>query len=222
MLVSDGIPADRIDTVHDGVNVDRIAREPIIDAHAAFRLPHGAPLIGNVAALVAHKGQRHLVAAAGRVVREVPDARFVIVGEGELRDQLERQIRDLGLERHVFLAGFRSDVIGLQKSFDLFVMSSVTEGLGSSMLDAMACGTPIVATRAGGIPEAIDDEVHGLLVSPHDDDALAQAIVRLLKDKVLRQQLAAAAHQRVIEDFSVEKMVAKTLAVYEQRLSARA
>jgi glycosyltransferase involved in cell wall biosynthesis len=221
MLVSDGIPADRIETVHDGVDVDRIAREPPIDAHAAFWLPHGAPLVGNVAALVAHKGQRHLIAAAARVVREVPDARFVIVGEGELREQLERQIRDLGLERHVTLAGFRSDVIGLQKSFDLFVMSSVTEGLGSSMLDAMACGTPVVATRAGGIPEAIDDGVQGLLVPPHDDEALAHAIVRLLQDEALRRQLAAAARQRVLDEFSVDRMVAKTLEVYEKRLAAR-
>ena len=221
MLESDGIPADRIETVHDGVNMDRLAREPRVDAHAAFWLPHGAPLVGNVAALVAHKGQRHLVAAAARVVRDVPDARFVIVGEGELREPLERQIRDLGLERHVLLAGFRTDVIGLQKSFDLFVMSSVTEGLGSAMLDAMACGTPVVATRAGGIPEAIEDGVHGLLVPPHDDEALAQAIVRLLKDEPLRRQLAAAAEERVRREFSVERMVAKTLEVYQRRLAAR-
>ena len=138
-----------------------------------------------------------------------------------MREPLERQIRDLGLERHVLLAGFRTDVIGLQKSFDLFVMSSVTEGLGSAMLDAMACGTPVVATRAGGIPEAIEDGVHGLLVPPHDDEALAQAIVRLLKDEPLRRQLAAAAEERVRREFSVERMVAKTLEVYQRRLAAR-
>ena len=82
--------------MHDGVNVSVIDKQPAVDAHAEFWLPHGAPLVGNVAALAAHKGQKHLVAAAKLVVRDVPDARFLIVGEGELRDTLERQIKHLG------------------------------------------------------------------------------------------------------------------------------
>lgn len=219
MLVDDGIEADRIETVHDGVNVSYIGKQPAIDLHATFWLPHGAPVVGNVAALVAHKGQRHLVAAASRVVREVPDARFLIVGDGELRETLERQIRSLGLERHVLLAGFRADVIGLQKKFDVFAMSSVTEGLGSAMLEAMACGTPVVATRAGGIPEAIDDGESGLLVPPHDDEALADAIVTLLRDGELRRRIGATGRQRVMEEFSVDRMVDRTLAVYQTRLA---
>ena len=150
-------------------------------------MPHGAPVVGNVAALVPHKGQKHLVAAAAKVHREEPDARVLIVGEGELREPLERQIKDLGLERHVYLAGFRSDALGLMKSFDLFAMSSITEGLGSAMLEAMACRRAIVATRAGGIPEVVVDGQTGLLVPPHDDGALAAAIVRLLRDPSLRQ-----------------------------------
>src|SRR5262245_29626122 len=120
MLAGDGIPVDRIETVHDGVDVEYIDRQPAIDVHATFWLPHGAPVVGNVAALVPHKGQRHLVAAAVRVVREMPDVRFLIVGEGELREALEKQVRTSGLERHVVLAGFRTDVIGLQKKFTLF------------------------------------------------------------------------------------------------------
>jgi glycosyltransferase involved in cell wall biosynthesis len=219
MLASDGIPADRIVTVHDGVNLGAIDRQPAVDAHAAFWLPHGAPIVGNVAALVGHKGQRHLIAAARIVVRSVPDARFLILGEGELRAPLERQVRELGLERHVFLPGFRTDAVGLQKSFDVFAMSSITEGLGSAMLDAMACGTPVVATRAGGIPEAIVDGQHGLLVPPHDAAALADAIVRLLKDDALRDRLAAAGRQRIVDEFSVDQMVRRTVAAYELGLS---
>jgi glycosyltransferase involved in cell wall biosynthesis len=222
MLVEDGIPADRVETVHDGVNVSYIDKQPAIDLHATFWLPHGAPVVGNVAALVAHKGQRHLVAAASRVIREIPDARFLIVGEGELRETLERQIRGLGLERHVLLVGFRTDVIGLQKKFDVFAMSSVTEGLGSAMLDAMACGVPVVATRAGGIPEAIDDGVTGVLVPLHDDDALAEALVKLLRDPALRQRLGAAGRARVADEFSVDRMVARTLDVYRARLEKQA
>ena len=90
----------------------------------------------------------------------MPDARFVIAGEGELRPSLERQIKEQHLEKHVFLAGFRPDVLSVHKAFDIFVMSSVTEGLGTSLLDAMACGKPIVATTAGGMPEVVTDGTH--------------------------------------------------------------
>jgi glycosyltransferase involved in cell wall biosynthesis len=221
MLERDGIPKDRIVVVHEGVNVSRIDKIPVVDAHAAFFLPHNAPLVGNVAALVPHKGQRHLVAAAARVVREVPDARFVILGEGELRESLERQIKDLGLERHVVLGGFRNDIIGLIKSFDLFVMSSITEGLGTSILDAMACAKAVVGTRTGGIPEAVRDNETGLLVPPHDEAALAAAIVRVLKDPALRARLASSGRQRAAEYFGVERMVAETVTVYERRLAVR-
>ena len=218
MLEQDGIAPDRIVTVHDGVNLGAVDKQPALDAHAAFWLPRGAPIVGNVAALVGHKGQRHLVAAAAQVVREVPDARFLILGEGELRTPLERQVRELGLDRHVLLPGFRPDAIGLQKSFDVFAMSSVTEGLGSAMLDAMACGTPVVATRAGGIPEAVTDGQEGLLVPPEDPRALAGAIVRLLRDADLRRRLGAAGRARVAAEFSVETMVGRTLAAYERLL----
>jgi glycosyltransferase involved in cell wall biosynthesis len=221
ILVEDGVPAERIEVVHDGVNISTIDKIAAQDAHKAFWLPHGAPIVGNVAALVPHKGQKYLVEAASLVVREVPDARFVILGEGELRVTLEHQIKALGLERHVFLPGFHSDVLAVQKSFDVFVMSSVTEGLGSSMLDAMACGTPVVATRAGGIPEAITHDRTGLLVQPRRADQLAAAIVQLLRDPALRARLGAAGRTHVEAEFSVDRMVEGTLQVYESRLGGR-
>jgi glycosyltransferase involved in cell wall biosynthesis len=218
VLVADGVPAERIEVVHDGVNVAAIDKQPLVDAHASFWLPHGAPVVANVAALAAHKGQRYLVAAAARVVRELPDTRFLIIGEGELREALERQIRDLGLDRHVLLTGFRTDVVGLLKSIDVFAMSSVTEGLGSAILEAMACGRPVVATLAGGIPEAVADNVTGLLVPPQDDAAFAEAVVRLLKDGALRARFGEAGRARVLDAFSVERLVAGTTAVYERWL----
>jgi glycosyltransferase involved in cell wall biosynthesis len=218
MLEQDGVAADRIDVVHDGVNVSYIDKQPVVDAHAAFWLPHGAPVVGNVAALAPHKGQKHLVAAAARVVREVPDARFLIVGDGELRAALEKQIKDLALDRHVTLAGFRPDALGLIKSFDVFAMSSITEGLGSAVLEAMACRRPVVATRAGGIPEVVAHETTGLLVPPHDEVALAAAIVRLLRDRGLAGRLAEAGRARVESAFSVDRMVDATRAVYTARL----
>jgi glycosyltransferase involved in cell wall biosynthesis len=220
MLEDDGIPRDKITVVHDGVNTSAIDKTPEADARAAFWLAKGAPLVGNVAALAAHKGQKHLVAAAAKVVREIPDARFVILGEGELRAALEKQIKDLGLERHVVLGGFRSDAVALMKSFDIFAMSSVTEGLGSVILEAMACRRAVVASRAGGIPEAVVGGETGLLVPPADDSALAAGIVKLLKDAPLRERLGAAGRARVDAEFSVAKMVEDTLRVYNSQLTS--
>ena len=218
ILEDDGIPKSKIEVVHDGVNISAIDHQPLVDAHGAFWLPKGALLVGNVAALADHKGQRFLVAAAKRVVRALPDTRFLIVGEGELRAALERQIHDLGLERHVTLTGFRGDALGLMKSFDEFAMSSPTEGLGSAVLEAMACSRAVVATRAGGIPEAVLDGQTGLLVPPHDEEALAAALLNVLRDSDKRQQFGQAGRERVSYEFSVEQLIAGTIDVYERRL----
>lgn len=220
ILTNDGIEDERIEVVHDGVAIPYLDKQAVVDAHGAFWLPAGAPVIGNVAALAAHKGQKYLVAAAARVVRELPDARFLIVGDGELKESLQRQIKDLGLERHVLLTGFRPDVPGLMKSLDLFVMSSLTEGLGSAILEAMACRRAVVGTRTGGIPEAVEDGVTGLLVPPRDDGSLAAAIIRLLTDDGLRQSFGEAGRARVEREFSVDRLVAGTAAVYERRCAA--
>jgi len=216
MVIGDGIPAARAVTIHEGIDLGRVAAAPAANLHADLWLPHQAPIVGNVAALVPHKGHRHLIEAAAIVTRKIPDARFVIAGEGELRAVLERQIKDHRLEKHVFLAGFRPDILSVHKAFDIFVMSSVTEGLGTSLLDAMACGKPIVATRAGGMPEVVIDGQTGLLVPPRDHEAMADAIVILLRDDALRRRLGAAGDVRVRERFSVDRMVQDTLAVYQR------
>jgi glycosyltransferase involved in cell wall biosynthesis len=216
MLVADGVPAERTVTVHEGIDVDHVLAAPPVNVHEALWLPHHAPVVGNVAALVPHKGQRYLVDAAHLVVQEIPDARFVIFGEGELREHLEKQVRDHHLEKHVLLPGFRTDVLGCIKGFDLFAMSSVTEGLGTSLLDAMACSRAIVATRAGGIPEIVEDGVNGLLVPPRDAHALAQAIVRALKDQDLRQRMGKAGFDLVNARFTVDRMVEQTASVYQR------
>ena len=214
ILLHDGVEADRAVTVHEGIDVEHVVAADPVNVHETFWLPHQAPVVGNVAALVPHKGQRYLIEAAHLVVQEIPDARFVILGEGELREQLERQVHDHHLEKHVLLPGFRTDVLGCIKGFDLFVMSSVTEGLGTSLLDAMACSRPIVATTAGGIPEVVEDGVNGLLVPPRDARALADAIIRALRDASLRQRFGTDGLARVKARFTVERMVEQTAAVY--------
>jgi glycosyltransferase involved in cell wall biosynthesis len=218
MLIADGVSEDRLVTVNEGIDLERVAAAPPANLHEELWLPHHAPLVGNAAALVPHKGQRHLVEAARLVGRTVPDARFVIAGEGELRSALERQIKEHRLEKHVLLLGFRPDVLSLHKAFDIFVMSSVTEGLGTSLLDAMACGKPVVATTAGGIPEVVRHHETGFLVPPRDPAAMARAIVMLLRDAALRLRMGEAGRTFVCERFSAERMVRDTLRVYESVL----
>ncbi|HKB11711.1 MAG TPA: glycosyltransferase [Vicinamibacterales bacterium] len=216
MLIADGVPPERTITVHEGIDVEHVMAAPPLNLHEALFLPHGAPVVGNVAALVPHKGQRYLIEAAHLVVQQIPDARFVILGEGELREHLERQVHEHHLEKHVLLPGFRTDVLSCIRSFDLFVMSSISEGLGTSLLDAMAASRPIVATEAGGIPEIVENGFNGLLVPARDAHALAAAIVRALGDAALRDRLGAAGFARVNERFTVDHMVAATAAAYER------
>jgi len=216
MLVEDGIPRARVAVVHDGIDVEKVALVPSADLHQEFWFPRGAPVAVNVAALVPHKGQKFLLEAMARVRRSVADAQLVVFGEGELRAALEQQVRDLGLDKHVVLAGFRDDVLALTKSADLFVMSSVTEGLGSTLLDAMAMGLAVAGTTAGGIPEAVEHGVTGVLVAPGDSAALGDAIVRLLQDAPVRRQMGEAGRDKVAREFGVDRLVEGTLDVYRR------
>ena len=220
-LVTDRIPRARITIVHEGVDVERLARLPPVDVHAEFYLPHGAPVVVNVAALAPHKGQHHLIDAAALVVRDVPDARFVIVGDGELREAMEKHVKDKHLERHVFLAGFRVDALELTKACDVFALSSINEGLSMALIDAMAMSKAVVATTAGGIPKVMVDGETGYLVPPRDHRAMADRLVYLLKHPAARRNMGQAAYARVRDNFSEDRMIDETVAVYEQRAGRR-
>ena len=221
MLVDDGVPAERTTIVYEGIDLGHVTAAPSLDIHKEFSLPDGAPIVGNVAALVPHKGQRYLVDAAALVLQHIPDARFLIVGSGELELSLQHQIKQRYLERHVILTGFRPDILSLHKGFDLFVMSSVTEGLGTSALDAMACGRAVIATRTGGLSEVVDHDETGLLVPVSDPKALADAIVRLLTDPTLRERYGRASVERAYQQFSADRMVDETAAVYTDLVDRR-
>ena len=214
MLLQGGVPPDRAVTVHEGIDVERVVGVEPMNVREEYWFPPHSLIVGNVAALVPHKGQRFLIDAAAIVVREMPEVRFLVLGEGELHASLEHEIRHLHLSQHVVLAGFRADVLGVLKGLDLFVLSSVTEGLGTSLLDAMAAGRPIVATRAGGIPEVVLHGETGLLVPPRDAAALAAAILEMLRDPARRRRFAEAGLARVRERFSADRMVDQTLGVY--------
>lgn len=217
-LAADGIRPQTIRIVHEGVDVERVVHAPRGNVHAALYLPTRSPVVGNVGALVPQKGQHHLIDAAALVVQQVPDVRVVILGDGELRAALEEHLRHRHLERHVFLAGFRPDVVELIKDFDVFALSSLQEGMCTSLVDAMAASKPAVASAVGGVPEVLADGETGFLVPPKDDRALADAIVRLLKDEGLRNRMGIAALARARRLFTVERMVQETVNAYRRLL----
>ena len=219
-LVTDRIPASKIEIVHEGVDVERIVALPHGNLHAALFLPTHAPVVGAIGALVAQKAHQTLIDAAAAVVKQVSDVRFVILGEGELRPQLEKQIKHLHLERHVFLAGFRADVLELLKDVDVFALSSTHEGMCTSLVDAMAAEKPAVATAVGGVPEVLADGETGYLVPPRDVAALATRIVQLLKDQALRARMGRAGLARARRLFTVERMVEETAAAYDRTTAA--
>jgi glycosyltransferase involved in cell wall biosynthesis len=214
VMEADGFPRERLSLVYEGVP-DRGPAAGGGEALRALGIPEGAPVVGNVAALTGHKDHATLLDAAAIVLRRRPDARFVIVGEGPRRRELEARAREGGLEGRVVFAGFRTDVDRLLPAFDLFCLSSRLEGLGTSLLDAMAFGLPIVATAAGGIPEAVEDGVTGLVVPVRDPGALAHGLLGLLEDPERRRRLGDAGRRRFRDRFTADRMVEETLRVYE-------
>jgi glycosyltransferase involved in cell wall biosynthesis len=214
-LEADGVPPDRIRVVHEGVP-DRPAGEGGGRLLEELGVPPGAPVVGNVAALTGHKDHGTLLEAAARVKPRRPEARFVIVGDGELRGELAEKARALGVPDTVLFTGFRDDLDRLIPAFTVFCLSSHMEGLGTSLLDAMAFSRPIVATAAGGIPEVVEDGVTGRVVPPRDPAALADALVDLLGDAALREAMGAAGRRRFEQQFTADRMVDQTLAVYAE------
>lgn len=186
-----------------GIDLERFARgKPAFEGR----------IVGNVARLAEQKGQRDLIACAPRVLERHPDVRFVVAGDGELRGELERLAEPFG-DRFAFL-GARDDVPDLLASFDVFAFPSRFEGLCLAVIEAQASGVPVVATPVGGIRETVVDGDTGWLVPPRDVDALAERISWCLDRPDEARRVAEEARRRVRERFSVERMVAETLALY--------
>jgi L-malate glycosyltransferase len=210
-----GVPPERLRLVYEGVP-DRAPAPGGREALGALGVPAGVPVVGNVAALTGHKDQATLVEAMALLRPRFPDARLVIAGEGELRRALEALARERGVADRVVFAGFRKDLDCLLPAFSVFCLSSRLEGLGTSLLDAMAFGLPVVATRAGGIPEAVEDGVTGRVAPQRDPAALAEALADVLGDEARRRAYGAAGRQRYLERFTADHMVDETLRVLQE------
>jgi len=185
---------------------------------ARFGIASGTKLIGNIAALVGHKDHATLLRAAKVLTERRTDVRFVILGDGELKEKLLSLRRELGLEEKVLMPGFIPQAEELLPAFDVFAMSSCMEGLGSIVLDAFAAGVPVAATAGGGLPELVRAGETGLLAPVGDAPALADAINSLLENPGLAKEFSSKARKRVEAEFSVARMVEQYQTVYEEIL----
>lgn len=205
-----GIATDKVLTIPNGVDTERFAPSECGVPRAADRL-----VVGTVGRLDPVKDHVELLRAFHRVRARGRDAILLIVGDGPCRRDLEREVIALGLEARVVLVGEGSDVPDMLRGMDVFVLPSIAEGMSNTVLEAMATGLPIVATRVGGNPELIDDGVTGRLVPSRDPDALASALLDYLDDPYLRTIHGKSARERAVETFGLARMRAAYADLYD-------
>jgi glycosyltransferase involved in cell wall biosynthesis len=204
LSIEQGFRSDRVETLHNGIDLQRFA------AHGPA--PEGPAVI--VARLAPEKDIGTLLRATAIVARERSRFRLEIAGDGPSMPELSRLTAELGITDRVQFLGMVRDVPALLSHAGMYVLSSVTEGVSLTLLEAMACGLPVVATRVGGTPEVVIDSETGFLVPPSDPAVLAAALSRLFDDNALARRLGDAGRQRVERQFDVRRMVAKYEAMY--------
>lgn len=215
VLLSEGLSPEKVTCVRSAVDatpylkpVDRAAMR------REFGLPENATVIGMVAQMIPRKGHRYLIEAISTLCKEYPDVRVLLFGQGPLRPELEDEVKRRGLADTIRFTGFRTDLPKWLGGLDILGHPADMEGLGVSLLQASAASVPIVASRAGGMPEAVLDGVTGMLIPPGDIIALTQSLHRLLSDTSLRMNLGEEGRKRMLRDFSIEQMVNGNFNIY--------
>lgn len=213
-----GVPPGRVVAIPPGVDTARF-RPDVSGSAVREELGLTGPAVGLVANLRGSKGHRHFLEAARRVARRVPATRFLIVGEGIAFEDVKRQVDEMGLAGRVIMTGFRQDIPQVIAALDVLALPSTrSEAVSQVVLQALAVGTPVVATAVGGSPEVIRDGETGRLVPPADAGALADAIVDLLEDRARARALAQAGQALVRAHYTLDATMQRTTAVYRELL----
>jgi glycosyltransferase involved in cell wall biosynthesis len=226
-LAAAGVERERVTVVHSGVDCERFrppTSEERAGARSALGISAGEFLISAVGALEARKGHRYLIEAIGRLAAggNPVKVKCLIAGQGSIYEILRREIALVRSADRIKLIGKIDDPRELLRASDVFAMPSLKEGLGVAALEAMASGLPIVASDVGGLREVIQHDRTGIIVPPENPAAIGSAIGRLMESAELRAQMGAAARARVVENYSMEKMSARTLALYRTTLKKNA
>jgi glycosyltransferase involved in cell wall biosynthesis len=222
MVRGRSVPADRIEIIFNGIDLSRFraaARLSRASARAAFGWPAGVPVIGSAARFRREKGLEVFFEAVRRLAPRFPKLLCVMAGDGEDREGLLRRAAAEGLKDRILFPGFVEDIPRFMRALTLLVIPSLQEGFPYSALEAMAGGTPVIASRVGGLPELIDDGETGLLVPPGDASALAAGIERLLGDEALRRRLAENA-ARAAGAYGLNHYVDRMAALYRELVFA--
>jgi glycosyltransferase involved in cell wall biosynthesis len=219
MIEVEGIAPEDVTFVPNGI--DAVPAGDRDRTRFELGVPDGAPLLGAVAVLREQKGLDVLVRALAELVRELPDARLAVAGEGPERASLEALAGELGIGPRVMLLGNRSDVPDLLAAFDVAVSASWFEGSPLAAMEYMDAGLPIVATRVGGMPDLIEDGVHGRLVEPGDAGGLAAAVVELMRDPERARAMGERARERRRAEFDLNGTVRTLEALYERLAAER-
>jgi glycosyltransferase involved in cell wall biosynthesis len=227
LAAHEGCTAAKVRVIPNGVDVERFRPQPPnAKLRKEFELPADAPVAGIVAALRPEKNHALLLRAAVRVLHAVPNAHFLIVGDGPQREELEALASLLSLSHAVRFLGTRSDVPEVLSLIDVLALTSHMEANPVSILEAMAAGKPVVATRVGSVDRAVQEGRTGHLVSAGDEEAMAGRLIELLRDRAAAAALGRAGRQFVVEHASIERMVAGyedlLAGIYQQKASARA
>ncbi len=220
-LEAGGVRSERLWTIYSGLDMTRVPqKEDGQGGRRRFGIPFDAPLIGTVANLFPRKGYEVMLRALPTVLASFPNLHYVIIGRGHAGYErtLRSLVRTLGLEKAVHFVGFQEEIYSLLAAIDIYVHPALMEGFGIAVLEAMAMERPVVASRVGGIPEVVQDGVTGLLVPPGDPEALALALLRVLRDPHTRQGMGRAGKQRVDAHFSLEQTMATLQSLYAKLL----
>ncbi len=204
-----------LNVVHSSCDTKRFTGVEPLDLRQELGLDEGTRIVGNVAALADHKDHHTFLKTAQAVLEVQDNVVFMIVGSGELEAELRTKSMELGIQERVKFLGFRQDLPRIYPNLDVFLFTSKTEGLGTSVLDAFANRIPVVSTDAGGIPEMVVHERTGLMASVGDHHLLAEYVVEILSDAKKSRKLTENASEK-LKEFSVDQMVAKTLEVYRK------
>lgn len=208
---------DRLVVIHSGLTLDKFLNVHIDVSRKKkeLKLPPEFFIVGTVGLLIPRKGHRYLIEAVPLILEAIKDVIFLIVGDGDLRTELENLTKMMGVERNVIFTGWRQEIPEILGILDLFVFPSVSEGLGLALVEAMAMKKPVVATNVGGISEVVKDNVTGLLIPPKEPRALAKAIIDILTDKQRAKEMGEAGRDYVYPAFSQEVMTDKLNCLYK-------
>jgi len=217
VLIRGGISSDSIEVIPSGIDFSPFEEVSSRDyLRREFSFAPDDYLVGIVAHLADHKGHKYLIQATKVLKKHTDKIKVIVVGEGSLKMELNRQVRELKVEDIVYFLGFREDIPQILHSLDLFVLSSYLEGLGSSILDAMICRLPVVATKTGGIPEIVIHGETGFLVPPRSPSSLAKAILKLYENRELASRLGQRGYEIAHKKFSAAAMAERTIELYER------